>query len=681
MSNISLYFKSHIMHSSSAAIELAEINPSDKNLKFAEKLLAIKMADIDTDLREEYIGYRKFMEKTNKYTELHGKLNNIMNAKALHTPSNTSNKANSLDETQLSSINELSSPLPMMSKIYSNFTNRNLGNYDNNFFKNKNLTGCKFSGGIGAGIDFSNSNLEKVDLSLTDLKCPKFTSSNLTSAKLCLNSADFTEAVMKNTEISLKLPSPDRLTISESLDIINRYFNDINNSDTIFSMINTISDDYLNLKTKLMRDSLNFISSFPDKITMRSSVPIASILNNITSKEFYLKDKQISDLVHQLIEREFARPAANNNTRPNRDRDFVNRTLIDSFSDNTLLLFMNYINKLEVSTRGLHQNFGGNIRMLYFPRCNIVFTKLMLRSLYSENEKLHHEAIQAYNKYLNLERLGNIILKHEYGNGENQPDWTDKSSLNFILLSKNKKMLIDYDHLTTMLSLNNDSDMEWDHFYLYDENDDNIPSGNLNNLFIKDFKIFKDSYLFNLNKLMMPNLIKSLNLSSYESEFQNALMGTSTHNLKKLVGNEDQIKLSEIFDNVIENPFDRVYTLTYEHYDALSCIYNLDSKNDRTKAETLFCLSAMFCYLSSSQMFGTEDDSPVALRNYVSALMNTVHDLSPSVMGYQFDSWNDRLLGLNDEFTCTSVLASDMIYHARTHFGSIARSILPSMFR
>ncbi|KYF17808.1 hypothetical protein AIZ20_23805, partial [Salmonella enterica subsp. enterica serovar Typhimurium] len=75
------------------------------------------------------------------------------------------------------------------------------------------------------------------------------------------------------------------------------------------------------------------------------------------------------------------------------------------------------------------------------------------------------------------------------------------------------------------------------------------------------------------------------------------------------------------------------------------------------------CLSTAFARYTSSAFFGTELDSPPALRGYAEALMQIAWELSPAIFPSSdlFTLWSYRFLGLHGAFTCTSVVAVSLL--------------------
>lgn len=103
--------------------------------------------------------------------------------------------------------------------------------------------------------------------------------------------------------------------------------------------------------------------------------------------------------------------------------------------------------------------------------------------------------------------------------------------------------------------------------------------------------------------------------------------------------------------------------LTDQHVEALLRTYPaLGLANDReAKAFFLLCLSAIMTRLTSSYYFGSEFDSPQALRGYAGALLNHARQSAPDLLRARvWDDWKARLFGLGDAFTCTAIL-SDMM--------------------
>ncbi len=92
------------------------------------------------------------------------------------------------------------------------------------------------------------------------------------------------------------------------------------------------------------------------------------------------------------------------------------------------------------------------------------------------------------------------------------------------------------------------------------------------------------------------------------------------------------------------------------------------SPADATPRASPCSVSVHFARYSSSAIFGTEHDSPPALRLCGGA--DRKHRVSPAIFpsSEQFTEWSDRFHGLHGAFTCTSVVADGMQRHAKKYF-------------
>ena len=136
--------------------------------------------------------------------------------------------------------------------------------------------------------------------------------------------------------------------------------------------------------------------------------------------------------------------------------------------------------------------------------------------------------------------------------------------------------------------------------------------------------------------------------------FKAALQRRYTHDPReKMTGAADQIALGKIFKTRIGDRGWQGVHLAPEHFAALKAQWRGDSP--KAFAFRLLCMAALYTYYASSRVFGTEDDSPNALRTYAEALLRKVHELDPGLLpDNPFANWVNRLKG--KAFSCTSVL-------------------------
>lgn len=644
MNNISLYLKARFFNSATAAVSLAKNKPSPKNINFAKKILNAKQAAADV-LLQQSTGCRSFHQaKIEKYSLL---------AKTIASVSNEE-FSNASASTVKESIHEgLSQPEK------TDFSNEMLFQYD---LSNKDLRKCIFSNSNKSDCwlfnqrkdnSFSGSNLTGVDLSSVSFDHVDFSKSILSGTKIIANSANYSDAKLDGAVISFDLPAH---WDDAKIDVL---LNDSNNSNTLFHTISTIDDKYDKLKTDLMTQIVKSIED--NDLDINSSVfPRESFFNNISSKNFYMDNDTIKNFAEKLVRSEMVN--AND------------KVTLNKLSPESLSLCIKTISQTK-SYIDLKKCFIDN---------NGSFIQLIALCNNNDNLEIQEQARTLYNRYLGTDEIKPYIEKEEFGNGEKEPDWSDKNNLNYILINKNKAIIIDHENISKMLRLSkNDNDIKWDHFYLY-KNNECQSAGDIDYkaLFCNDFKVFGDSYRFDLNKARFVNLLSILNLSDYNDRFNSALSGEPVPNELKLVGTEDQLKLNDIFEKVLTRPNDsaKETMLKAEHYEEILSVFKLDPTDEKIKSQTLLSLAAVFSKYSSSYVFGTENESPQVLRDYAYALMSKANELDPEVTEGNFDDWKDRLLGLNNAFTCTAVLSSIMIEHAKNNFNKVISEIIPPVW-
>ncbi|WP_336192703.1 pentapeptide repeat-containing protein [Hafnia paralvei] len=645
MNNLSLYLKARFCNSATAAVQLAENNPSTKNINFARKILSVKQAAADV-LFQQSASCRGFHQtKIEKYSSLENVIARI-----------SSNKE-SCNSSSLN-INRLTNEGLSRPKV-KDFSNQMLFRYD---LSDKDLRGCTFSNSNTSDCwlesqrkvnSFSGSNLNGVDLSSVSFDHADFSKSSMVETKVIANSANYSGAKLDGSVILFDLPVQWR---DSNLDIL---LNDLDNSNTLFNTIGTIDDKYAEIKTNLMAQIVESIER--NGIDINSAVfPRKSFLNNIGLKYFYMNNEKIKSFAEKLVKSELV--------------DANDKVILDKLSPEALSLCIKTISQTK-NHADLKEYLIDN---------NGSFIQLMVVCNNNDNLKVQNQARSLYKTYLNIDEVKTYTEKEEFGNGEKEPDWSDKNNLNYILINKDKTIIIDHENLSKMLHLDaTDTGVKWDNFYLYNNNECQA-AGDINykELFCNDFKVFGDSYSFDLNKASFANLLSTLKLSDYNDRFNSVLSGQPVPDELKLIGTEDQLKLNNIFEKVLTRPNDsaKETMLKSDHYEEILSVFNLDSTDEKITSQTLLSLATVFSKYSSSSVFGTENESPQVLRDYAYALMSKANELNPEVTGGNFNDWKDRLLGLNNAFTCTAVLSSIMIEHAKDNFNEVISQIIPPVW-
>jgi hypothetical protein len=133
---------------------------------------------------------------------------------------------------------------------------------------------------------------------------------------------------------------------------------------------------------------------------------------------------------------------------------------------------------------------------------------------------------------------------------------------------------------------------------------------------------------------------------------------------------KNQQTLAEIFkklivqsDDIDKNNYDTSQTISIndDHFLTLCNTFNIADKPQTTKAKLCLALATMICRYTSSSFFGTESESPIALRNYALALLNKANQLDSHLIDFaKLSNWRGIFHGLKGQFSCTAVLSDKM---------------------
>lgn len=291
---------------------------------------------------------------------------------------------------------------------------------------------------------------------------------------------------------------------------------------------------------------------------------------------------------------------------------------------------------------------------------------------------IRQKAAALYEQYLAHPAVSPHIHNGLFGNYDGSPDWTTRAADNFLLLSSQDSdtaMMLSTDTLLTML--NPTPDTAWDNFYLLRAGE-NVSTAQISpvELFRHDFPVFLAAFNQQATQRRFGELIDIILSTEEHGELNQQFIAATNqkHSTVKLIDDASVSRLATIFDPLLPEG-----KLSPAHYQHILSAYHLTDATPQKQAETLFRLSTAFARYSSSAIFGTEHDSPPALRGYAEALMQKAWELSPAIFpsSEQFTDWSDRFHGLHGAFTCTSVVADSMQRHARKYFPSVLSSILP----
>lgn len=244
------YLKAHLAKDTTAAVNVADYNPSFNNLSFARRILDIKLTTAEYKCRCKNKKSELAKIKICKYKLLSEKLGMIEQRETYH-------------DKDLRSAN-----FEVLNKYYYN--------------------------GIKTNKNFSNSNLTGVDLSRALLEGSRFINSDLSKAKIRINDADFSNAKLDGAEIKFNLGCIDKKFMDKRLI-------DTPDEKTLFHTLRSIDDKYSDIKIKLVKQLIKEVRySNNEYANLRH---IDSFLDYIFSKEYYLEDKEIQNSVKYLLDK------------------------------------------------------------------------------------------------------------------------------------------------------------------------------------------------------------------------------------------------------------------------------------------------------------------------------------------------------------------------------------------
>lgn len=320
----------------------------------------------------------------------------------------------------------------------------------NNISFSRNLLSCEIK---NTAITLSNRN--------KDFKNREFKDTQFDFSVSNLSNVDFTNANLDGVEFNFKAKSFNKI---ESDYLLNEKLS----GNTLFHTLNTINDKYKKIKIKLVKQIIESINNSGEM--KLESFPIDSIIDNITSKKYYLEDGVIKDFAKKLLDIKYLRDGFN--------------MYSNKLSSGALSFILDLISELD----------NEKIKE-YMVRKNGCFIKLMALTVYHNDLAIQEKGRSLYNKYLEIEGIKGFVKKENFGNNK-KVDWSDKKNINYIIVSGNKTIMISHENLINMLfSDEKGMNASWNKFSLYIKDKSKlIEKINYYELFNKDFEMFKDSY-------------------------------------------------------------------------------------------------------------------------------------------------------------------------------------------
>ncbi len=526
------------------------------------------------------------------------------------------------------------------------------------------LTGVMFRKLDLQDADLGRANLARACLVSTRLNHAQLVDADLNDALLenvSITGARFDGARLKGARITLAFPewSPDNLDLE---------LNHLNNGGkSILSAIDSIDSDYNDLKLNLMHQVIHSLGQ-TDVASVHKALLAIWLKNPI-----YCRDPEIAGYVKTRV---VAPKVAAANTGKLDIRGHVEFHLLADL--------------IGVLPEGEKQQF-----ML---KNNGFFVQLILHGIRHRNEAVRLKAMTLYGVYLatpQLEPVRSYLEQNGISELHNIDD--DDPAFGFVHQEggSNYSLVLSKNSISAKLAL--DKDHNWNHI-AYFRNEVGVYNPDMATVY-RQFGLFADAYAYLANQAKFGRLFETFWVSrhrvaegvqtdaDFATLFADAL-STGNGN-RKLCDPDEQSALTNVFSPLLEKGISNrkpahvadISTLEKAHFATVLAKFEIQNASASVKAQHLLILAAVFSKLSSVRIFGTENDSPVALRYYAAGLMQKAHELAPEVFGNEdnYESWMSRMVGLNDAFTCSAVLSNLMIDHIKTHRDESFRKILHTL--
>lgn len=516
---------------------------------------------------------------------------------------------------------------------------------------------------------------------------------NATLLKTQLLGTKLGDCILDGTIITLDLPTNWN---PETLDL---QLNHLNNRHTgsLLTTINSINGKYNSLKINLVHQ---IIDSLGDTDISTVNAALADILlgNNI-----YLKDSKINAFIKNKIITAKMEAA---NTAP-----------LKAGSEQELELFLTIVEEEIDQKKFMLEKNGFFIQLM------------MLCTEKDVDRNIQARAQQLYAKYLNLDELkaarriivdeidGDILLvdglEKNMANGEDLPAGhcfafymkVDDMS-HFLILDRTQMKAMQRTDST-------DAECRWDNIGYAQENKVGVePTINPENMDLEKifslYPLFSNNYVNRLRDADINILLELMDLKytnkdddpNYHTMDYRPILkqGLSTPTSAiNLCDEQHQLTLTEIFkrfSSPTKFEFDtylKPVEIEQTHLDKVINKLKLNGKSDLTVGRFCYWFAYLFAKFSSTYLFGTENESPQAIRAHAGAWLISAFKKAPSVFGDDLDTQKTYftklmkiLLGGKDDkgkavFTCTAVAAGGMSSHAARNreFNEIGKRIRP----
>lgn len=449
---------------------------------------------------------------------------------------------------------------------------------------------------------------------------------------------DFSGVQMQGAKLTL--PSPFKAGDDDKTAVLDLGYNHLNNSSSgsILKSIHSIGD--LTLKKKLMETCMADLLAHTSRQERASiSRPLIDILFNRDYLSADSKNSSVRKVVDEIIEENFAHG----------DKDLLD---LSKFFSIDLRMFLDE-----------HLSHAHHVIDKLTPKDPAsAFCQQLLQACTNseEDQELHERAISLQRKIFELPfHAGAIqgmcdILGYDNGNevelgGLVTFDADDQESI--VMTGQYYRNFVQNIAIENDLLENPDEGIE-----LFTAGGENVRSKPIGYISKNEF----------LNKFLKPafattNITSMLGFKlrpAYEKLFNDGRLSSVFGN-KDMVTPEDKIYLASVVEPFLEDQQTstrRLVTVKKTYTERLIANHSMDKGSTSEQGYLLLCMSALFTKYSSSSHFGTEYDSPDALRALAAGLLTSARELLPNAArGEEITQLQDILLGNGGAFTCTSV--------------------------
>ena len=532
-------------------------------------------------------------------------------------------------------------------------------------FEEANLMSCRFIGADLSDTIFKSANLNYVNFHMATIRRTDFRQANMINVNIIgdLNTANLEDTI----NFSLCIPHLD--TDDDILDVFDHIHNE--NDISILTTIDSVSDENVRLKLRLMEQLILKINRFPselkERVTTQCRMAFLNILNQESSPYFS------SVTILRFIERYLLQ-----NIFERLNHNSCGKKVFKEMKE----LFIHIIRNNEDNRDFYLSNTGFISQFIYFLKHDGSEDEV-----YANIEDMYVKHFpEAVNKAYEI-----LTLFGEYDD-EEVPSLKD----NMLLISQDEEhcLLVSYKYYEEFFLEIDSNYHSFEFFYFkalseYEYSDPILEDIDLKEIF-RNIVLFQEKYFgqVSLNKIW--NLLDEMNLGEH-NDFFKSIMNRRGTKIKIFNHHSSQEGLLSFFRphliplNDDEHAFDM--KITDALHEKIAVIYDFENISPKKQSLVYICLAAIFIQLCSKEFMGTENLSPLALRYLSIGFVNKANEIDPmllvsnlhnsSTMVSHADDWRNRLAGTNGAFTCASILYSKVKQLVSEQDENIFKLIVP----